>query len=393
MVRSPTRLILVLSLGAAAGVGMARFGFGPVLPAMSADLGWSLPTAGAVQSANLAAYLVGSVLTPRITARYGLDRPFLVAFLAVGGTLVLSGSATLLVSHLALRVIAGFAAAVLWIGGGMIAARVATDATSGLIIGVFFAGLGTGLVATGLLLPVAFQTPDGWRVVWWVMGAIVLAAAPMVRQAVRTTARMIAANAPRPSFFSFSALFLSGRTLLRLEIAYALFGLGSIGYMTFVVAYLRDNDASPAAIGVFWVALGVSIWLGGKLWANSISKSRSGRLAGLMYLMMAVASSIVLTSTTATALLASGAAFGSVFVAVVAATTHLIRLHVAQEFWTVTLAGFTVWFGVGLTVGSAATGIISDSYGLSAGILVSVITLAAAAVVAALQSAPTELET
>jgi predicted MFS family arabinose efflux permease len=178
-----------------------------------------------------------------------------------------------------------------------------------------------------------------------------------------------------------------------LEIAYALFGLGSIGYMTFVVAYLRDNDASPAAIGVFWVALGVSIWLGGKLWANSISKSRSGRLAGLMYLMMAVASSIVLTSTTATALLASGAAFGSVFVAVVAATTHLIRLHVAQEFWTVTLAGFTVWFGVGLTVGSAATGIISDSYGLSAGILVSVIILAAAAVVAALQSAPTELET
>ena len=76
MSQTPVRWILVLSIGAAVGVGMARFAFGPVLPALRDDLGWSLSTGGAVQSVNLGAYLVGSLLAPRIINRWGLQRPF-----------------------------------------------------------------------------------------------------------------------------------------------------------------------------------------------------------------------------------------------------------------------------------------------------------------------------
>lgn len=388
MAQSPVRWILVLSMGAAAGVGMARFGFGPVLPALRDDLGWSLSTGGVVQSANLGAYLIGSWLTPRIVDRYGLRRPFWWAYVAVVTVLLATGVASGLPSHFVLRVIAGGAAGVLWIGGGIIAARLSTGATSGLIIGLFFAGLGTGVVVTGLLLPIAFGSTGGWRAIWWVMGAVALFAAPFVYQSLRAACATIE---PASAVSPIGVSDFGGRgALLRLEVAYILFGLGSIGYMTFVVALLREQDASPREVGMFWVVLGVSIMVAGRLWAAPISRSRSGRLAGLMYLIMAAAAVAVVVSAKLLALIVSAVAFGSVFVAVASATTHLIRLYLPQDRWTATLARFTVGFGLGLTVGSSLAGAASDAYGLSVSLVASAAVLTAAAVAAALQPAITD---
>jgi predicted MFS family arabinose efflux permease len=383
MSRSPVRWILVLSIGAAAGIGMARFAFGPVLPALRDDLGWSLTTGGAVQSANLGAYLVGSLLTPRIIERHGLRWPFWWSYLAMGLTLLLTGAADNVGSHVALRLITGGAAGVLLISGGIIAARLATGATSGLIIGLFFGGVGAGIVATGLLIPIAFGSDGGWRIVWWVMGATTMGAAPFVFRSLRDACAGIAAL-PAPPPLSSSG-YTGSNFLLRLEIAYILFGLGSIGYMTFVVALLRGQDASPGAVGAFWVVLGIAIWIAGRLWASPISRSTSGRLVGLMYLVMAGASLVVVAYSSLAALIVSAAAFGSVFVAAVSATTHLIRVHLAQDRWTAVLARFTVGFGVAMTIGSAATGVMSDRLGLATSLVASAVVLTAAAVAAGLQ--------
>ncbi len=383
MARSPVRWILVLSIGAAAGIGMARFGFGPVLPALRADLGWSLSTAGAVQSANLGAYLIGSLSTPRIVDRWGLRRPFWVSYVALAATLVATGLAGDVASHVALRLVAGAAAAVGLITGGVIAARLSSAAMSGLMIGLFFGGVGAGIVATGLLLPVAFGSAAGWRIVWWVTGAITIIAAPLVYRSLRAACASIDAMPapPEPVAAGSSGLLV----LLRLEIAYFLYGLGSIAYMTFVVALLRAQDASPRAVGAFWVTLGTAILVAGRLWAGPISRSRSGRLAALMYLIMATASGIVVVSATLGALVASAVAFGSVFVAAVSATTHLIRSHLPQERWTATLARFTVGFGLAITIGSTAAGVMADHLGLPTSIFVSALVLIAAAAAASLQ--------
>lgn len=373
----------MLSIGAAAGIGMARFAFGPVLPALRDDLGWSLTTGGAVQSANLGAYLVGSLLTPRIIRRYGLRRPFWLSYAAMALTLLLTGAASHVGSHVVLRIVAGGTAGVLLISGGIIAARLSTGATSGLIIGLFFGGVGAGIAATGLLIPIAFAGDGGWRTAWWAMGAATTVAAPFVFRSLRDACASIEALPDAP-------LLPSSRTggapvLLRLEIGYILFGLGSIGYMTFVVALLRGQDASPAAVGAFWVVLGIAILVAGRVWAAPISRSESGRLAGLMYVLMSSASLVVIVSSTLAALIFSAAAFGSVFVAAVSATTHLIRIHLPPDRWTATLARFTVGYGVAMTAGSAAAGVMSDRFGLSTSIFVSALVLLAAAVAAGLQ--------
>jgi hypothetical protein len=49
---------LALSLGTAAAVGLARFAYALLLPAMKADLEWSYALAGGMNAANAAGYLL-----------------------------------------------------------------------------------------------------------------------------------------------------------------------------------------------------------------------------------------------------------------------------------------------------------------------------------------------
>jgi predicted MFS family arabinose efflux permease len=158
--------------------------------------------------------------------------------------------------------------------------------------------------------------------------------------------------------------------------------------MTFAVAHLRQQSVPASGISAFWITIGITIWAAGRLWAGPISRSLSGRLAGLMYLMMAMSSAAIAFSDSFVAVMGSAIVFGAVFVAVVAATTHLIRRNVSPHRWTAVFARFTVGFGLALTVGSGATGAIADKYSLTAGVLTAAAALAAAAVAAALQPDP-----
>ena len=59
-----------LALGAAVSLGLARFSYALLLPPMRADLGWSYLTAGAMNTVNAAGYLAGALLAPRALARF-----------------------------------------------------------------------------------------------------------------------------------------------------------------------------------------------------------------------------------------------------------------------------------------------------------------------------------
>ena len=58
-----------LALASAVSLGLARFSYALLLPAMRADLGWSYFTAGAMNTCNAAGYLLGALLAPRALAR------------------------------------------------------------------------------------------------------------------------------------------------------------------------------------------------------------------------------------------------------------------------------------------------------------------------------------
>jgi predicted MFS family arabinose efflux permease len=55
--------------GAAVSLGITRFAYGLLLPAMRADLGWSYTLAGAMNTVNALGYLGGALLVPRLLRR------------------------------------------------------------------------------------------------------------------------------------------------------------------------------------------------------------------------------------------------------------------------------------------------------------------------------------
>ena len=69
--RDVLRQALALALGAAVSLGLARFSYALLLGPMRDDLGWSYFTAGAMNTANAAGYLLGALLAPRWIARHG----------------------------------------------------------------------------------------------------------------------------------------------------------------------------------------------------------------------------------------------------------------------------------------------------------------------------------
>jgi len=54
-------VVLGLAMGPAVALGLGRFAYALLLPAMRADLGWSYAVAGAMNTANAIGYLIGAL--------------------------------------------------------------------------------------------------------------------------------------------------------------------------------------------------------------------------------------------------------------------------------------------------------------------------------------------
>lgn len=100
---------------------------------------------------------------------------------------------------------------------------------------------------------------------------------------------------------------------------------------------------------------------------------------------MTVAAALPVLSTGAVVLGISAVLFGSAFLAITAATTALIRQERPAEQWAATIAGFTVWFAAGQTVGPVLAGAIADLVGLRGGLAAAAALLVLATGVAGLQ--------
>ncbi|MBC7954447.1 MAG: YbfB/YjiJ family MFS transporter [Cytophagales bacterium] len=370
-----------LALAAAVSLGLARFSYGLLLPAMRADLGWSYLTSGAMNTANAAGYLVGAVLTPRCLARWGA-RPLLLA----GG----AASALLLVAHglvladellYALRLLTGVASAATFVSGGVLAARL-VGAPAGLVLGIYYGGTGLGIIASALLVPplVALPFTHAWQWAWAALGLLALLATAITGWVTRGLGAASSAAGARAAFGWPRFAFGLG--------SYFLFGLGYIGYMTFVVTLLREQQLSSALITAFYGLLGVGVVASSWLWAGVLQRHRGGQPMALLNALLAIATLLPVLSAHPLAVFASGALFGGVFLSVVASTTALVRHNLPAAAWPSGIAAFTVVFAAGQIVGPSLVGWLADGAGgLRSGLAVSAAVLAVGAVLAWRQQA------
>ena len=361
MTRFRHDLLVVAGLAAASTIalGFTRFAYALLLPAMRVDLDWTFTTAGLLNTANAAGYLVGALGTAWLAARVG-QRAALGWSLAVTVVLLAATALTRNVDALlALRFLVGISGAVCFVVGGAMSAAISREHDgheSALLMGTYFAGGGVGIVVSGLAIPwVLSRTgPSGWPAGWLVLAALAAVGSVTTVLAARHTGAV--ASTPQ-SWRSWP------RGLGRLAAGYLLFGAGYIGYMTFVVALLVQVGIPPPGVAAFWVLLGLAGTVSWLVWARLLRRARGGSAAAVLLVLLAIATALPALTRWPPLLFASGLLFGLCFLSLVAAVTAAGRDAVAPAYLTAAVAMLTTVFAVGQVVGPWLTGYLADRPG------------------------------
>ncbi|WP_405146534.1 YbfB/YjiJ family MFS transporter [Sphaerisporangium sp. NBC_01403] len=359
-----------LALGTASALGLARFAYGLLLPAMRDDLHWTLAEAGAISTANGLGYLLGALVTAMIVRRLGSAAAFRWGMALTALSLAATAAGDDYLALLAARAAAGAAGAVVFITGGVIASRIATRVASGAPITIYFAGTGLGIVFSGATIP---PLADQWHLAW--VGLSVAAALATLASwtAARTGEEAPAATAGRARV----------RPLWGIALAYLLFAAGYITYITFLSAYLADRHAPIAQVVLTWTALGLAVVAAPALWSRPATNWPGTRTLATLLGVLGGGAALALSAPTPPVILASALLYGATFMGVPAAVTTLIRGNTAPADWIATLAAFTTLFAAGQTAGPWIAGIVADRTSTDATLVWTAILCTAAALVAA----------
>ncbi|MHB8323930.1 MAG: YbfB/YjiJ family MFS transporter [Candidatus Dormibacteria bacterium] len=372
---------LRLALGPAVALGLGRFAYALLLPSMRLELHWSFATAGALNTANAIGYLGGALLAGAVARRYGARRAFIAGLGVTVAALAATGATGNVPLLAVLRAITGVSGAITFVTGAGLVAE-AGSARSGRwaasLLGIYFAGGGAGIVASGLAIPALLASApaaDGWRWGW-----LLLAGLGVLALGIATPAAWASREPPLPAAADKR---WPARRLAALLVCYWLFGAGYIAYMTFIVAFLKGRGAGPGEVAAFWVVLGAASMVGAVLWAPPLARLRGGHGPSLALALVSAGALLPLVSWSSEAAIGSAILFGGSFLAVATSITVVARRSLRSHHWTPAIAALTVAFALGQCVGPVLAGVLSDATaGLTLGLWISVGLLGAGALVA-----------
>ncbi|KQB56249.1 MULTISPECIES: YbfB/YjiJ family MFS transporter [Acidovorax] len=390
---SPLRslwLAVALSMGAAISLGITRFAYALLLPPMREDLGWSYALAGGMNTGNALGYLLGALATPSLLRRAAPGAVLLVGAAMATVFMGLSGFFTQAAPLLVQRLLAGGASALVFIAGGLLAARLGAEVPgrSGLLLGLYYGGTGWGISLSALLVPavlVAAPAPHNWTWAWWALALACVAATTALLWPARVLNGLAAPVATASGTPPEAAVpdRVRWRALAPALLGYGLFGVGYIGYMTFVVALLREQGRGAGEVTLFYALLGLAVVLSSRIWAGLLDRSRGGEALARLNALLGVATILPVVTGAWPVVLASGLLFGGVFLSVVASTTALVRHNLPQALWASGISAFTIVFAAGQIVGPTVVGWIADGPGgLARGLVFSACALWVGALVA-----------
>ncbi|TDQ00204.1 MFS transporter [Labedaea rhizosphaerae] len=347
--------------------GLARYGYGLLLPDMQAELSISSGTAGLISSCTYVSYLLANVGVVWLTDRHGPRTAIgLAAALAVAGMVVLATAHSGAV--LAVGVLVGGAAAGLayppysdLVAGAVPAPRrdVAWSTIS--------SGTGWGVALAG---PIAITAGGQWRIAWLVFVALAVSAGIMaVSFAPRRPRRL-----RRPQL-SWTWFFCPrSRPLL---LAAVLIGAGSAVWWTFCVDALRHAGIGPTTARVVYAVCGAAGIIAS--FSGAVLKGiglRRGYLAACTLLAVSLAL-LGLVSAHLVAALGAAVLFGVFYVSV----TAMQGIWSARVFADHPAAGLTavnVALTLGTLTGPALAGVSIARFGFPATLVAAAVVIVAA---------------
>lgn len=375
----PALAVLTLAIGPAVGLGICRFAYSLVLPDMRDTLSWSYATAGAMNTVNAAGYLAGALLAAPLAKRIGLLKTIHLGLVMCLVSLAISSISGAPIPFGLARTLSGVGGAFVLICGGALAASIAQmhPLRAALLIGLFYNGPAIGLIVSGSISPFLLQDfgRGSWWIVWIVLTAIsAVMAVPLLRIRLHPVS---VGTAQRDSSVMPILPYLAG---------YFLYGAGYIAYLTFMIAYIRDNGGGATAQSAFWCLIGLGGISAPWIWRGLMARGRSGLAMALMIGLTTIGAALPLAGTAPWIYALSALVFGNGFLATTIATTAFTRFNYPEQAWPRVIAIITITFSLGQIVGPLVTGAITDFTGsLSSALAGSAAALALGTVVSLFQ--------
>lgn len=363
-------------LSLAAGMGIGRFVYTPILPDMAAALGLSKSAAGLIASANFLGYLAGALLAAAPHLPAGRRSWFLGGLVASAATTAAMALPDTMPPFLLLRFVGGAASAfVLVLGSALVLDRLATLHRPERAA-LHFAGVGVGIAASSMLVDALHAVGADWRSLWLASGVVAALAVPLAAWLVPDAA---GASAPHPSAKTSQRL---PRGLGALTLCHGLFGFGYVVTATFLVAVVRAAPQARALEAVVWLVVGLAAAPSTAAWSRIAVRTGPLRAYALACLLEAVGVAAGgLWSTPAAALLAAfllGGTFMGITALGFAAARALDPRQQRRSF-----ALITAGFGLGQIAGPIVAGVLLDrTHSFAAPSLLAAGAVAVAAVIA-----------
>lgn len=331
------------------GIGLARFGYPPLIPVLIQSGTLTLGTAGYVAGANFAGYLAGASLAERAAARFGtiavMNAALVGCVLSFGFSALDLGLAWLM----GWRIVAGLGGGLVMVAGAPLLLASVPPAHRGKAGGRFFAGVGTGMLASGLVL--RLMPGAGAASLWLALTALAVIAATA---AIVWLPRHDALPLPRTVMTSGRWAGL-GLPFWGLAVAYAAVAIGYVPHTVFWVDFLaRAAGAGLGLGGIAWMLFGLGALTGSQLFgllADRIGFAASLRLA-ILGLALALTVPLMVRAAPlliASSLVAGGCALGSASLAA-GRSSELVAPELRRGAWAILTVIFAVaqWGGAWL---------------------------------------------
>lgn len=257
--RSTSVIVLGGAIALAVAIGIGRFIYTPILPPMASALGLSKFSAGIIASANYAGYLVGAAVAANRhlpgTRRFWL-------LIGLGGsalTTVAMGLFEAPAAFLVLRFFGGVASALALIFTSVVLLDIMARRQHHGFSALLFAGVGIGIAISAILVSALNGAGQVWQTLWLASGLVSAIGAG-------AAALMIPADEAASNDKPTADARVVEQGLLRLIIAYGLFGFGYVITATFLVTLVRDDPNVRELEPIVWVVFGLAAVPSVALW-------------------------------------------------------------------------------------------------------------------------------
>ncbi|WP_433771931.1 YbfB/YjiJ family MFS transporter [Pseudomonas putida] len=262
------------------GIGLARFAYTPLLPAIVGAHWFDASRAAYLGAANLAGYLAGALfgrsLAAKTSTRFTLRAMMLLASIAFFACAYPVSFAW----FFAWRLLSGVAGGALMVLAAPTVLAHVPPSRRGLVGGVIFMGVGVGIAASGTLVPLLLQ--QGLAQTWLGLGLIALLLTAVA------WGGWPAQDAPADKAVHHRRPPPQG-TLKALYVEYALNAAGWVPHMIFLVDFVARGLGQGLQTGAqYWVLFGIGATVGPLLAGAVADRIGFGRALRAAFLIEAV---------------------------------------------------------------------------------------------------------